>query len=89
MVIRAGEWERLFSFMGKNGTEVRWKVCVDGFFVDLHVRGLASGDLKGGLKVEFTQVTGILTSYSQMQEMPLTRQRRKVKYENYTWLEKT
>lgn len=38
MVIRAGEWGRLFSIMGKNGTEVRWKFCVDGFFVDLHER---------------------------------------------------
>lgn len=31
----------------KNGTEVRWRVSVDGFFVDLHVRGLTAEFSKG------------------------------------------
>lgn len=49
-------------------------------FVDIHVRGLQNS--RKGLKVEFTQGMGIFISDSQMEEVPWTRQRQNVKYEN-------
>lgn len=53
---------------------------MDVFFVDIHMRALQNS--KRGLKVEFTQVMGILISDSPMEQVPLSRQRRNVTYEN-------
>lgn len=47
-------------------------------FVDIHVRALQNS--KRGLKVELTQVMGILISDSPMEQVPLSRQRRNVKH---------